>query len=44
MPFCVVAVGVFEVASDGLIMRFRVYYDDKSIADQLKAAGIAIPT
>ena len=41
-PFSVEAVGVFEVAGDGLINRFRDYYDDKSIADQLKAAGISI--
>jgi limonene-1,2-epoxide hydrolase len=36
-------VGVFEVGGDGLIKRYSYYYDSKSIADQLKAAGIAIP-
>jgi limonene-1,2-epoxide hydrolase len=42
--FSLEAVGVFEVGSDGLIKRFRDYFDSKAIADQLKAAGIAMPT
>jgi limonene-1,2-epoxide hydrolase len=37
-------VGVFEVGGDGLIKRFREYYDSKSISDELKAAGIAVPS
>lgn len=43
-PFSFEIVGVFEVGADGLIKRWREYFDSASIADQLKAAGIAIPT
>jgi limonene-1,2-epoxide hydrolase len=37
-------VGVFEVGGDGLITRWQEHYDSKSITDQFKAAGIAIPS
>jgi limonene-1,2-epoxide hydrolase len=33
-------VGVFELDGDGLITRWRDYYDLKSISDQVEAAGI----
>jgi limonene-1,2-epoxide hydrolase len=36
------AVGVFEV-DRGRIKRWRDYYDVKSIADQIEAAGITLP-
>jgi limonene-1,2-epoxide hydrolase len=43
-PFSLEIVGVFVVGDDGLITGYREYFDSKSIIDQLKAAGIAIPT
>jgi limonene-1,2-epoxide hydrolase len=43
-PISFEIVGVFEVRDDGLIKRWREYYDSQSIADQFKAAGIALPT
>jgi limonene-1,2-epoxide hydrolase len=42
--FTLEIVGVFEVGDNGLIKRWREYYDSRSITNQLKAAGIAIPT
>jgi limonene-1,2-epoxide hydrolase len=41
-PFQMEAVGVFEV-EQGRIKRWRDYYDVKSIADQIEAAGITLP-
>jgi limonene-1,2-epoxide hydrolase len=35
-------VGVFEVDSNGLITRWREYFDQKSLADDLAAAGATI--
>jgi limonene-1,2-epoxide hydrolase len=43
-PFSLEICGVFEVADDGLITGYREYFDSKSIVDQLKAAGIRIPS
>jgi limonene-1,2-epoxide hydrolase len=40
--FQMVAMGVFEV-EQGRIKRWRDYYDVKSIADQIAAAGISLP-
>jgi limonene-1,2-epoxide hydrolase len=42
-PISFEVVGVFEVGDNGLIKRWQEYYDSKSITDQFKAAGIAIP-
>jgi limonene-1,2-epoxide hydrolase len=40
--FAMDTVGVFEVDGDGGIKRFRDYYDQKSIADQVEAAGFNV--
>jgi steroid delta-isomerase-like uncharacterized protein len=42
-PISVKVVGVFEVRADGLIKKWSEYYDSRSITNQLKAAGIAMP-
>jgi limonene-1,2-epoxide hydrolase len=43
-PFSVEIVGVFEVGSDGLIKRWQEYFDSQPVTDQLKAAGVTIPS
>jgi limonene-1,2-epoxide hydrolase len=43
-PLTLEVVGVIEVGNDGLITRWQEYFDSRSITNQLKAAGITIPT
>lgn len=42
--FTMDAVCVVEVGSDGRITRWREYYDQQSITNQIEAAGIPIRT
>jgi len=40
--FEIAAVGVFEIDGEGRIKRFSDYYDQKSIIDQIEAAGFGV--